>query len=129
MYTLPLPMEKQNFGLSQWWRLQTTVDYQNENLKSLRGLLKTMQKKSKKPGKDISVAEIQNISRQGIWIFVEDQEFFLPFDLYPWFQKATIEQIYDFQLQHKKQLHWKALDIDIDIDSLKHPDAYPLIYK
>ena len=35
-----------------------------------------MQKKSKKPGKSISVAEIQNISQQGIWLFVENQEFF-----------------------------------------------------
>lgn len=44
----------------------------------------------------LKIAEIQSISRRGTWIFVEDQEFFMPFDLYPWFQKAAIEQIYDF---------------------------------
>lgn len=41
--------------------------------------------------------------------------------------QVPIEQIYDFQLQHKTQLHWKALDIDID--SLKNPAAYPFVYK
>ena len=88
-----------------------------------------MQKKSKKPGKSISVAEIQNISQQGIWLFVENQEFFLPFDSYPWFRKATIDQIYDFQLQHKKHLHWPSLDIDVELDALKNPAAFPLQYK
>lgn len=88
-----------------------------------------MPTKLKKPGKNISVVEVQGISKQGVWILVQDKEFFLSFDLYPWFQKATIEQIYDVQLQHKKQLHWKTLDVDIDIESFKNPTAYPLVYK
>jgi hypothetical protein len=25
-------------------------------------------------------------------------------------------------------LHWPDLDVDIDIDALKHPEAYPLKY-
>lgn len=85
-----------------------------------------MKKKSKKLGKAISVAEIQGISKQGLWIFVRDQEFFLPFDEYPWFAKATINQIYDFKLYHKKHLHWPSLDVDLDVDALKCPEAYPL---
>lgn len=88
-----------------------------------------MIKKSKRPGKNISIAEIQNISNYGIWIFVNDQEYFLPFDKYPWFQKATIGQIYDFDFHHGKHLHWPALDVDLDIDVLQKPDAYPLRFK
>ena len=85
-----------------------------------------MKKKSKKLGKVISVAEIQGISKQGMWIFVNDREFFLPFDEYPWFAKATIDQIYDFELCNEKHLHWPSLDVDLDIDSFKNPEAYPL---
>ena len=89
-----------------------------------------MPKKLQKPGKVILInVEIQNISQKGIWILVNDQEFFLPFIKYPWFQKATIEQIYNLQFLHEKHLHWPALDVDIDIESLKYPDAYPLKYK
>lgn len=71
-------------------------------------------------------AEIQNISHQGIWILVNNQEFFMSFTEFPWFLKATVEQIYTLKLFHNKHLHWPELDIDIDIDSLKHPEAYPL---
>ncbi len=87
-----------------------------------------MLKKSKKPGKNISKAEIQNISSQGIWILVNGTEFFMPFVEFPWFLKATIEQIYRIEFFHDKHLHWPALDIDIDIESLKNPASYPLKY-
>ncbi len=86
-----------------------------------------MLKKSKKPGKNISAnAEIQNISSHGIWILVNDQEFFMPFEEFPWFLKATIKEIYNLQLFHGHHLHWPDLDIDIDVESLKNPEKYPL---
>lgn len=88
-----------------------------------------MQKKSKKPGTNISTAEVQNISKHGIWILVDDKEFFLSFTQYPWFYNATISQIYDLKYQRGKHLRWKSLDVDLDIESLKHPEAYPLQYK
>lgn len=71
-------------------------------------------------------AEIQNISQQGIWILVNNQEFFMPFTEFPWFLKATIEQIYTLEFFNNKHLHWPDLDIDIDIASLKNPEVYPL---
>lgn len=88
-----------------------------------------MLKKLKKPGKNTSVkAEIQNISDQGIWILVEEKEFFMPFIEFPWFLKATIEQIYNLEFFHGNHLHLPALDIDIDLESLKHLNLYPLKY-
>lgn len=80
------------------------------------------------PGKNISKAEIQNVSRQGIWLLVNDEEFFIPFTDFPWFLKATIEQIYHLELFHGHHLHWPTLDIDIELQSLKHPKLYPLKY-
>ena len=78
--------------------------------------------------KNISKAEIQNISNQGIWILVHEKEFFMPFEEFPWFLKATIKEIYNLKLLHGHHLHWPDLDIDIDIDALKHPELYPLKY-
>ena len=88
-----------------------------------------MAKKLKKPGKFISSkAEVQNISSQGMWVLVNEQEFFMPFAEFPWFLKATVAQIYELELFHGKHLRWPTLDIDIDLESLKHPGAYPLKY-
>lgn len=84
---------------------------------------------SKKLGKNISAkAEVQNISHQGLWILVNDKEFYMPFTEFPWFLKATLDQIYNLELLHENHLHWPALDIDIDRESLKNPDMYPLKY-
>lgn len=82
----------------------------------------------KKNNKGISVAEIQSVSRRGIWLFVADREFFLSFAEYPWFRHAMIDQIYDFQFEHGKHLHWPTLDVDVDLESLKNIAATPLIY-
>ena len=88
-----------------------------------------MAKKLKKLGRSISAsAEVQNISQHGIWILVNGQEFFLSFIEFPWFLRATIEQIYNLQFFHGKHLHWPSLDVDIELEALKYPDAYPLKY-
>jgi hypothetical protein len=88
-----------------------------------------MPKKLKKLGKSTSTkAEIQNISNHGIWILVNDQEFFMPFEEFPWFLKATVKQIYNLKFFRGHHLHWPDLDVDIELESLKHPEAYPLKY-
>ncbi len=89
-----------------------------------------MPKKLQKTGKSILPdVEIQNVSKEGLWILVKEREFFLSFAKYPWFGKATIEQIYDFQFLHGKHLHWPTLDVDIELEALQYPGAYPLRYK
>jgi len=74
-------------------------------------------------------AEIQNISNHGIWILVDNKEYFMSFSEFPWFLKATVEQIYKLEFFHGHHLHWPDLDVDIDLDNLKFPEAYPLKYR
>jgi hypothetical protein len=33
------------------------------------------------------------------------------------------------QLLHKNHLYWPDLDVDLDIDSLEHPEDYPLVFR
>jgi hypothetical protein len=73
--------------------------------------------------------EIESISRHGVWIWVKGQEFLLTFRDHPWFLTATIGQIQNIELRHDYCLHWPDLDVDIDIDSLIHPDRFPLTYR
>ncbi len=83
---------------------------------------------SQGPGRDISEVEVTNISRHGIWVFVEDTEYFLPQEMFPWFKNARLSEILDVELLHDFHLHWPKLDIDLDLASLENPTRFPLVY-
>lgn len=84
--------------------------------------------KSQALGKNISDVEIQNISHNGIWLYVYDKEYFLPFKEYPWFKNATIADICNVSFINGYRLEWPSLDIDLELEALEHPEKYPLIY-
>lgn len=74
-------------------------------------------------------SEVTNIGRFGFWLLVHDKEYFLPYEVFPWFRKATVEQILDVELLHAGHLHWPRLDVDLCLDSLAEPEVFPLIYE
>ncbi|MBU4211521.1 MAG: DUF2442 domain-containing protein [Verrucomicrobia bacterium] len=79
-------------------------------------------------GASTSQAEVTNIDRFGFWLLVEDMEYFLPYEDFPWFRNATVDQILDVQLLHGDHLHWPTLDVDLCLDALAQPETFPLIY-
>lgn len=85
--------------------------------------------KSQKVGKNISEAEVQNVSLHGIWLYVQEGEYFLSYEDYPWFRNAKVSEIYDLELLHGHHLHWPKLDVDLELESLEKPKNYPLVYK
>ena len=64
----------------------------------------------------------------GIWLLVNDREYLLPFETFPWFREATIAQIHHLTM-HGQYLRWPDLDIDLELESLAHPERYPLKYR
>ena len=85
---------------------------------------------SSQPGYDISTNDgVTNISTLGFWILIDGKEYFIPFSEYPVFKRSTIEQICCFQKLSPKQLYWKELDCDIEIDSLENPKNFPLTFR
>jgi len=85
--------------------------------------------KSSHVGTGTSKVEVLNISQHGVWLYVKGKEYFLPYEEYPWFQEARLHDIHDVHLLQGHHLHWKRLDVDLDIDSLEQPDRYPLKYR
>lgn len=85
--------------------------------------------KSLKPGKSTSKASVLNISEHGLWLLIQDKEFFLSFKNFPWFLEAKIAEVYNVRLEHNKHLCWPDLDVDLDIRSLERPEEYPLTYQ
>lgn len=82
--------------------------------------------KSATLGHSISPVEVTNVSPHGFWLFVGEQELFVPFTEFPWFRDATIRQIGHVELPSAHHLYWPELDIDLAVDSLTHPERYPL---
>src|SRR5512134_1164287 len=83
--------------------------------------------KSVAPGPSISPVEVTNVSPHGFWLFVGEREMFVPFKDFPWFQDASVRQIANVQLPSPHHLYWPDLDIDLAVESIEHPERYPLV--
>ena len=88
-----------------------------------------MKTKSKTPGSDTSEAEVSHISSHGLWLLVTGKEYFLSFENYPWFAEAKVAEVLSVKLLHGCHLRWENLDVDLELDSLADPTAYPLVYR
>jgi hypothetical protein len=73
--------------------------------------------------------EVTNISAHGFWILLNGNEYFLAYSNFPWFKKATIDEIFDVHLINEQHLYWKKMDVDLELASITNPENYPLIYK
>ena len=79
-------------------------------------------------GTDTLAVEVTHVSKQGLWILLGDsEELHLPFANFPWFKAATIEQLYDVQRPTTGHLYWPQLDVDLAVDSVRDPAAFPLV--
>jgi hypothetical protein len=83
--------------------------------------------KSAALGRGTFQVEVTNVSPHGFWLFVGEQELFVSFTDFPWFKDASIGQIARVELPSAHHLYWPDLDIDLAVDSLSHPERYPLI--
>ena len=85
--------------------------------------------KSAKLGADISEVEVTNISTHGFWLLLQGHEYFLPFEHFPWFQDASVRKICEVELPSSHHLYWPTLDIDLAVESIDHPEQFPLVSK
>ena len=85
--------------------------------------------KSSGRGIRTSSAEVQGVLKQGVWLLVRGHEYFLPFTHYPWFKDARLSAIQHVKLLHGRHLYWPDLDVDLALESLEHPEHYPLTYR
>lgn len=81
------------------------------------------------PGTSTFPVEVTNVSRHGLWVLVGDEELFLPFEHFPWFRDASIERISVVERQTADHLYWPLLDIDLTVQSIRTPEAFPLVAK
>jgi hypothetical protein len=80
-------------------------------------------------GANTSAVEVTNIFKHGFWLLIGDREAFLPFETFPWFKEAPVGQILHVERPSAHQLHWPDLDVDLEVESVFHPERFPLVSK
>ncbi|NOS89557.1 MAG: DUF2442 domain-containing protein [Methylococcaceae bacterium] len=81
-------------------------------------------------GTNISQVEVLGLSKHGFWLLLdEEDELFVPFSEFPWFRKASVEQLFQVDRPQPHHLYWPELDIDLHVDSIRHPEQFPLVSK
>ncbi len=85
--------------------------------------------RSVRPGTPTSGVEVTNVSTNGLWLLVDNREHFLAFAQFPWFADATIRQLTRLERPGPHHLYWPDLDVDLAVESIEHPESYPLVSK
>jgi hypothetical protein len=80
-------------------------------------------------GASTSGVKVTHVSQHGFWLLLKDEELSVPFAEFPWFKDVSIEQLSKVELPSENHLYWPQLDIDICVDSIRNPKAFPLISK
>lgn len=82
--------------------------------------------KSNSVGASTGEAEITSISRHGFWLLLGGRELFVDFREFPWFVDAPVSKLLNVRWPTPDHLSWPDLDIDLSIESIEHPDRFPL---
>lgn len=69
------------------------------------------------------------INAQGMMLSVLGQDYFISYNRMPWLRDARISSVLNVRMAGRNAIEWPELDIDLEIESLKHPERYPLIMK
>jgi len=80
-------------------------------------------------GKNISDVEVTNVSPVGFWVLLQGRELFLPYKTFPWFKEAQIGQLFEVEFYPPEHLYWPKLDVDLSVESIEHPERFPLQFK
>ncbi|MGB7989786.1 MAG: DUF2442 domain-containing protein [Candidatus Methylophosphatis roskildensis] len=73
--------------------------------------------------------EVTNVSKHGLWLLLGDEELFMPFAEFPWFRDAPIGKVLNVERPKAHRLYWPDLDVDLAVQSIRHPERFPLIAK
>ena len=73
------------------------------------------------------MVKVTHISEHGFRLLLEGEELLLPFGHFPWFKSATVQQISNVECPSPEHPYWPNLDVDLAVESIRHPEAFPLI--
>ena len=81
------------------------------------------------PGASTFDVEVTNVSTHGFWLMLGAEELFVPFSEFPWFKEAPIAKLTNVEHPQPHHLYWPDLDVDLAVESIRHPEQFPLVAK
>ena len=87
-----------------------------------------METSSNNNSKLTSVAVLM-INSQGMMLSVQGQDYFVSYNRVPWLRDARVSSVLNVRMSGSRAIEWPELDVDLEIESLKHPERYPLVMK
>lgn len=84
---------------------------------------------SKTLGEATLLPEITHNSSYGVWLLAIDKELFMSFKDFPWFKDIPVGKILNVEEPSPGHFYWPDLDVDLGIESIEHPDRFPLKYQ
>ncbi|WP_297901203.1 DUF2442 domain-containing protein [uncultured Parabacteroides sp.] len=58
---------------------------------------------------------------------VLERDYFLSYNRVPWLKEARISNVLNVRMARRNAIEWPELNVDLEIESLKHPERYILI--
>ncbi|MBL8199905.1 MAG: DUF2442 domain-containing protein [Chromatiales bacterium] len=83
--------------------------------------------KSAGPGSGTFPAEIQEVTADGFSLRLGDEVLRVSFAEFPWFRGADPADLRNLERPSPDHLYWPALDIDLAVESIRHPERFPLV--
>jgi hypothetical protein len=77
-------------------------------------------------GTTTSRVEVTNISAHGVWLLAGDKELFMSYEDFPWFKDVPIGKVLNVEEPTPGHFYWPELDVDVGIETIEHPDRFPL---
>jgi hypothetical protein len=81
---------------------------------------------SERLGISTSEVEVTGISAHGVWLLADEEEIFLSYGDFPWFKDVSVREILNVQEPTPGHLYWPDLDVDLGMETIRHPDRFPL---
>jgi hypothetical protein len=73
-----------------------------------------------------STVEITHISSNGVWLLTHDEELFMSYDDFPWFKSQQIKSVINVEEQSPGHFYWPDIDVDLTLETIRHPERFPL---
>jgi hypothetical protein len=79
------------------------------------------------PDADRSAVEVTKLLPHGIRLLAHGTEHFLPYADFPWFRDAPLAAIFNVEQPSPNHFYWPDLDVDLGLESVEHPERFPLV--
>ena len=136
-------MVKRSTGWSRRLNWLGTIDFLCPQLNLVERIIEEHFNGLKTLGTPTSAVEVTNVSSHGVWSLAGDKELFMPFDEFPWFREAVRQIEYDERKTPREDSvdeqnvdsSWRTLlrsltwICNLSIESIEHPERFPLIVK